>query len=287
MRISVILSTYNKPHFLERVLWGYAVQTDRDFELVIADDGSTGETAETIRRVCAENGLHGAHVWHEDRGFRKTEILNQAIRAASGDYLLFSDGDCIPRHDLIAVHRFHAEPGRYLAGGYLKLCQKVSEAIRVEDIVAGRVTDLAWLRAQGWRPGRNALRLLGAGRIGALLDFLTPTAAHFNGNNVSVWRDALVAVNGFERDMGYGGSDRATGYRLDNLGLRGKQLRHRAVCMHLHHDRPYRDPEMIRQNRAIMDGIRRTGATRARSGLAELQENATVERIAGRLRIHA
>lgn len=276
MRISVVVSTYNRPEFLQRVLWGYAVQTLRDFELVVADDGSGPETAETIHRVVRETGLRVLHVWHEDSGFRKTEILNRAIVAAEGDYLLFTDGDCIPRNDLLATHRALAEPGRYLAGGYVKLPAEVSEAITAEDVVEGRVSDLHWLRAQGWRPGRRALRLTGSRRLGTLFDRLTPTAAHFHGNNASVWREPLLEVNGFEGEMGYGGLDKALGFRLENLGVRGKQIRHRAVCLHLHHDRPYQNAETTRRNREILARIRRSGEHRARRGIAELAPDATL-----------
>ncbi|MGH7448832.1 MAG: glycosyltransferase [Longimicrobiales bacterium] len=276
MRISVIISTYDKPHFLERVLWGYAVQSRRDFEVVVADDGSGPETAAVIRRVQAETGLDLVHVWHEDRGFRKTEILNRAIVAASGDHLLFTDGDCIPRRDLVDTHHTLTEPARYLAGGYLKLPEQVSAAIRVDDIVSGRFTKLEWLRSQGWRPGRRALRLTGSRRLAAVFDALTPTAAHFHGNNASVARTALMEVNGFEGEMGYGGLDRALGYRLENLGVRGRQIRHRAICVHLHHDRPYRDPVVVQRNREILQRIQRCGETRARLGIAELEPDPTL-----------
>jgi len=276
MEISVIVSTYEKPHFLERVLWGYAVQTRPGFEVVVADDGSGPETAALIGRMRAETGLRIVHVWHEDRGFRKSEILNRAIVAASGSYLLFTDGDCIPRADLVEVHAALAEPGRYLAGGYLKLPEKVSESITVEDVRAGRATDLRWLRERGWRPGRRALRMVRSRRVGALFDLLTPTAAHFHGNNASTWREAILAVNGFEGEMGYGGLDRALGYRLENLGVRGKQVRHRAVCVHLHHERPYKRPEVLRRNREILDAIRRRREVRARRGIAELAHDPTL-----------
>jgi len=280
VRISVVVSTYDRPDFLERVLWGYAVQRDRDFELLVADDGSGPETAELVGRMRRETGLRLVHVWHEDRGFRKTEILNRAIVAAGGDYLLFSDGDCIPRADLIEVHRAHATPGRYLAGGYLKLPESVSRRITVDDVRAGRVAELAWLRSMGWRPGRRSFRLTRSPLLARLFDRLTPTAAHFHGNNASVWRDALEAVNGFEGEMGYGGLDKALGYRLENLGVRGIQMRHRAVCLHLHHDRPYRTPEGLRRNREILHRIKREKLTRARRGLAELEPDAAL-RITG------
>jgi glycosyltransferase involved in cell wall biosynthesis len=281
MHISVVISTYNKPHFLERVLWGYAVQTRRDFQVVIADDGSGPGTADVIRRVQAATGLDLLHVWHEDRGFRKTEILNRAIVAARGDHLLFTDGDCIPRRDLLEVHYALTEAGRYLAGGYLKLPAHVSDAISVPDVVAGRFAQLDWLRERGWRPGRRALRLVRSRSLAALFDTLTPTAAHFHGNNASVARSALLEANGFEGEMGYGGLDRALGYRLENLGVKGRQIRHRAICLHLYHERPYRDPQVVQQNRAILQRIQQTGEVRARRGIAELAPDPSL-RISGR-----
>ena len=276
MRISVIISTYNKPHFLERVLRGYSVQTRRDFQVVVADDGSGPETAALIERMRADTSLEILHVWHEDRGFRKTEILNRAIVASAGDHLLFTDGDCIPRRDLLDVHYRLAESGRYLAGGYLKLPEEVSAAISVDDVLTGRFSDLRWLRARGWSPGRRALRLVRSERLAALFDRLTPTAAHFHGNNASVAREALLEVNGFEGEMGYGGLDRALGYRLENLGVRGKQIRHRAVCLHLHHERPYKNAEVVQRNRQILERVRKAGEWRARQGIAELPPDPTL-----------
>jgi glycosyltransferase involved in cell wall biosynthesis len=276
MRISVVLSTYNRPRDLERVLWGYAAQADREFELVLADDGSGPETAGLVERMRRDAGLGITHVWHEDRGFRKTEILNRAILAASGDYLLFSDGDCIPRCDLIAVHRALARPGRFVAGGYLKLPAAVSERVTINDVTCGRVADLAWLRAEGWRPGRRALRLTTSPLRARVYDALTPTRAVFQGNNAAAWRADLERVNGFEGEMGYGGLDKELGYRLENAGVRGIQARHRAVALHLHHDRPYRDPEVWRRNHEFLRRLKSTGATRARRGLAELEPDPTL-----------
>jgi glycosyltransferase involved in cell wall biosynthesis len=276
VRLSVIVSTYNKPRDLERVLWGYTAQTRRDFELLVADDGSGPETAAAIHRVRREGGLAAVHVWHADRGFRKSEIMNRAIVAATGDYLLVTDGDSIPRADLVATHYDLAEPGKYLAGGYLKLPREVSEAVHPDDVRTGRFVDLGWLRGQGWRPGRRALRLVRSRALAAALDRLTPTQPLFAGNNASVWRQAMLEVNGFDMEMGYGGLDRAVGYRLVNLGIRGKQVRHRAVCMHLHHDRPYKRPEVLRRNREILEGIRRTRQVRAARGIAELEPDATL-----------
>lgn len=283
MDVSVVLSTYRRPRALELALRGYAGQEDLDFELVIADDGSGGETATVIAEAARRGGPELVHVRHADRGFRKSRILNRAIVASAGDYLLFSDGDCIPRSDLIATHRALAAPGRFVAGGYLKLPPDVSAAIEAEDVATGRATDLGWLRRQGWRPGRRSLRLTGSDFWGRVLDFLTPTSTHFHGNNASVHREALFVVNGFDEEMGYGGLDKALGFRLENAGWSGLQARHRAVAVHLHHERPYRDPAVVEENRRILRSIRREGWSRARTGIEELASDPelSVERFRG------
>ena len=100
MRLSVIISTYNVPQWLEKVIWGYAAQSHQDFELLIADDGSTEETAVCIQQLQRAVGLAIEHIWHEHNGFRKCTILNKAIVAAANEYLVFADGDCVPRWDL-------------------------------------------------------------------------------------------------------------------------------------------------------------------------------------------
>jgi glycosyltransferase involved in cell wall biosynthesis len=270
VRASVVLSTYRQPRALELVLRGYAAQSVRGFEVVVADDGSGPETAEVVERMRRETGLALVHVWHPDRGFRKTRILNRALLAASGDYLLFSDGDCIPRNDFVATHLRLAAPGRFLSGGYLKLPGSVTAAVTPEDVAAMRVADPAWLRERGWRPGRRALRLTRSAALATLLDRLTPTRPSWNGHNASGWKADLLRVNGFDLRMGYGGEDRALGECLENAGVRGVQLRHRAPVLHLHHDRPYVDPAVVRENRRLRADLRRRRLSRAAVGLAEM-----------------
>jgi glycosyltransferase involved in cell wall biosynthesis len=276
VRTSVIITTYNQPEQLEKVLWGYAGQRGADFELIVADDGSAPATTDVIDTVARAAGLDVLHIWHEDRGFRKTEILNRAILAANSDYLIFSDGDCIPRDDFVAEHVRLARPGSFLSGGYLKLSAEVSARILVADVRSGKATDPAWLRERGWDPGRRAFRLLRRRRIASLLDFVTPTRRTWNGHNSSAWKQAVIAANGYDLDMGYGGLDRALGERMMNAGVRGRQVRHRAPCLHLHHERPYADPLKWKRNHEIRDRIRRNHETRAVHGIAELAPDPTL-----------
>ena len=175
MRLSVVVTTYNHPEWLEKVLWGFSAQTFRDFELLVADDGSDAPTRDLIVRLAPQLGYPVRHIWHPKQGFRKCTILNAAIAASTGDYLFFTDGDCIPRPDLLAVHAAFAERGRFLSGGYLKLPMETSQAITRDDILAGRSTDYAWLRAHGTPVSSQALRLRWGPLMARVLDATTTT----------------------------------------------------------------------------------------------------------------
>jgi glycosyltransferase involved in cell wall biosynthesis len=256
MRISVILATYNSPEWLEKVIWGYAFQSLRPSEIVIADDGSSQETLLTIARLKKAFKLPIKHVWHEDNGFRKCEILNKAITAASGHYLVFSDGDCIPRRDFLAVHAQFAAPNYFLSGGIVRLPRRLSRQIQINDVMSGRAWSPSWLLRSGLRPDRKFMMIAAPSRLRAVMDRLTTTRATWNGHNASGWRDDLLRINGFDERMGYGGEDRELGERLVNAGVRPKQIRHRAICIHLDHDRGYVDAATIQWNLAHRRGIR-------------------------------
>ena len=128
----------------------------------------------------------------------------------------------------------------------------------------------SWLRERGWHPGKRKYRLLRQKGLASVLDFVTPTRRSWNGHNSSAWKEAILAANGFDLDMGYGGLDRALGERLMNAGVRGKQVRHRTPCLHLYHERPYADPLRWKRNHEIRHRIRRNHETRAVHGIAEL-----------------
>ncbi len=260
MRMSVIVSTYNSPDWLEKVLWGYSVQSQRDFELVIADDGSTTATAERIESIRRQTKLDIRHVWHEDRGFRKCTILNRAIEAATSDYLVLTDGDCIPRRDFLETHAQFAAPGRFLSGGLFRLPRDLSQTISKDDILSGRATNPAWLVERQVRRSLKLLKLQLQGRWARWADRLTTTRPTWNGANSSAWKADLLTVNGFDQRMEWGGEDREMGERLIHIGIRPIQVRYRAICVHLDHDRGYIRPEAYQHNLKIWDETRRTRA---------------------------
>jgi len=268
---SVILATYRQPESLRKVLWGYGTQTVRDFEVVVADDGSGSDTAAVVEAAARELPVPVRHLWHEDRGYRKCTILNRAVLEADADYLIFSDGDCVPRDDFVETHLRLRRPGRFLSGGALLLPMESAAQLDREAIESGRFTRVSWLVGAGWRPGRRRLRLLRSRPLATLLDVVTPTSPTWNGGNASVAREDVLRVNGFEAGLEAGGQDREFGARLENSGVRGVQIRHRAVLIHLDHPRPYRTAETVAENRRARQEVDESGRIRARSGIEELR----------------
>lgn len=248
---SIIISTYNSPAWLEKVLWGYQMQTFKDFEIVIADDGSGSETIDLIDSLKPQMDYPIVHVWHEDNGFQKSAILNKAIMACSAPYIIMSDGDCIPRADFVEQHIEFREAGYFLSGGYFMLPMAISEAIDKAAILSGDCFDVDWLKSQGLKSSFKNNKLTSQGLKSKVLNYITPTNASWNGHNASGWKDDIVSINGFDERMQYGGQDRELGERLVNAGIKSKQIRYSAVVVHLDHPRGYKNQESIDKNRAI------------------------------------
>jgi glycosyltransferase involved in cell wall biosynthesis len=256
MKISVIVSTYNAEEWLEKVLIGYSVQTYNNFELMIADDGSRPSTKELIDRYRENYPVPIRHLWHEDEGYRRQEILNVAIVEAEHDYIIMTDGDCIPRKDFVEVHAKYAEKGRFLSGGYCKLSMKVSKLITKEDIINGTCFDVKWLKSKDKLGFSQTLKLSTDGVMATIMDTITPTTPSFNNCNSSGFKEDMIAINGYDERMKYGGPDREFGERLENNGIKGKQIRYQAIVLHLDHARGYKTPESLAANLAIRKDVK-------------------------------
>ncbi|WP_299595093.1 glycosyltransferase family 2 protein [uncultured Microbulbifer sp.] len=273
MKISVIMTTYNSPAWLEKVLWGYSCQSEPPLEVIVADDGSGPETGELVARLRGETGLDIRHVWQKDDGFRKCRILNKAILQARGNYIVFTDGDCIPRADFLAVHKQRAEPGYFLSGSYFKLPMSTSESITRDDILSGRCFDYTWLKANGLKTRRKTLKLRASARWAPVLNRLTPTACNLKGSNASAWKADILKVNGFDERMAWGGLDREFGVRLENAGIKPRHVRFDAICIHLDHPRGYADPEIVARNKALRVRVAKEGIVETPRGIRQLTES--------------
>ena len=267
MQASVIFSTYNSEKWLEKVIIGFSVQTYKDFEIIIADDGSREATKNLINRLRAEIEIPIIHVWQEDNGFQKSQILNKAILASNSDYLIFTDGDCIPRKDFVQTHIDYRQEGYFLSGGYFKLPMSISELISKDDIINQRCFDLKWLTANGLPKSYKNRKFVAQGFLSNFLNFITPTNASWNGHNSSGWKKDLMEVNGFNQEMQYGGQDRELGERLFNKGLKSKQIRYSAICVHLDHKRGYVNKETWEKNYSIRKNTRQNKVIKTSIGI--------------------
>jgi glycosyltransferase involved in cell wall biosynthesis len=267
MKASVIMSTYNAEEWLEKVIIGFSVQDCKDFEIIIADDGSKDATRILLDKLRAEINIPIVHVWQEDNGFQKSQILNKAIVAATSDYLIFTDGDCIPRKDFVSTHLKFQEKGYFLSGGYFKLPMETSLKITKEDIETQNCFELNWLLKNGLKRSAKNLKLATNGFVSSFLNFITPTNASWNGHNSSGWKQDLVGINGFNQEMQYGGQDRELGERLFNSGLKSKQIRYNAICVHLDHKRGYVNKETWEKNFAIRKNTRDNKVIKTKIGI--------------------
>lgn len=263
--LGIIVSTYNKPEWLEKVLWGLMAQTHPANEIIIADDGSDERTAALIERY--KDRLPIRHVWQEDKGFRKTEILNKAVLETKSQYLIFMDGDLVPRCDFISQHYRHAQRDRFVSGGAVMLPKALSEALTKEDIISGRAFDIQWLTANGMPWKWKMSKLWRNAAVCRLMNWLTPTKASWNGGNASTWREYIVRAKGFDTRMRYGAEDREFGQRLENAGITGIQLRYGTPLLHLYHERPYRNEDDRARNKAIWRESQRQKLTQTAYGI--------------------
>lgn len=224
--ISVIVSTYNSVEWLKKVLWGYNTQMYRNFEMVIADDGSRQDTFDLIEEMKKEVFYPIIHVWHEDNGFQKSQILNKAILACTTDYIMMSDGDCIPRPDFVEQHIKFREEGYFLSGGCHKLPMELSKKITKEDIYSGNCFDISWLKKNGMKSSFKNGIIESNGLLSSLLNrigFLKPT---FNFYNASTWKKDVLVVDCFNQMQ-----DSTS--RLVTSGIKTKQIGYSAIALQL------------------------------------------------------
>ena len=253
MKTAVIVTTYNRPDALAAVLEGYGAQDAPGFELLIADDGSTAETRDVVEDYARRAPHRVSHVWQEDDGFRPGAARNRALAHTQADYVIFSDGDCVPPPFFVSRHLALAEPGYFLAGNRMLLAEDFTRVVLRDHVPIHRWQPRQWLAAWMRRAVNRALPL---GRLpdGA---FRKRHAARWEGVktcNFSAWRADLARVNGFdERYSGWGLEDSDLVIRLLHAGVRHKSARFAAPVFHLWHRE--NDRTKLAENRRRLDEI--------------------------------
>ena len=268
--VSLIVSTYNRPDALGAVLRSLARQTDRNFEIVVADDGSGPQTREVIDGWVSRIGVPLRHVWQEDRGFRLAEIRNRAIAASAGGYLIFLDGDCLTRPDFVATHRRLAEPGYFVGGNRVLLSKMLTEAILSDDLEPEVWPFASWavLCARG-----QVNRLLPMLRLplGPLRKRLGTEWEGVRGGNFAFFRADLDKVDGFETSfVGWGLEDSDIVVRMIRSGVKRKDGRFATGVLHLWH--PDADRSQFDANQEKLDELLQNDRVRALRGLSALEQ---------------
>ena len=235
--LAVVISTYNSPEFLRLVLDGYLQQTDKNFVIYIADDGSTSATTALIEKITPHFPVPIHHIWHEDHGFRKARIHNKVIQQISENQLLLTDGDCIPLPGLVAAHRRFAATTYFISGSRVLLSQTWTKKLCKQTYLHTNKSMRWWLkqRLQG-----NINRLLPL-TLATRLSASDTQLAGIRGCHLSCPTEALIRINGFDESFeGWGREDSDLTARLLHAGLKRRNLRGQPV-LHLWH------PECSRQ----------------------------------------
>jgi glycosyltransferase involved in cell wall biosynthesis len=264
--ISIIVTTYDRPDALDAALRALAGQTDRDFEVVIADDGSGPQTAHLVERWAACLGAPIKHVWHQHDGFRGGEIRNRGIRASAGQLCIFVDGDCLVPPDFVAVHRRLAEPGYFVTGNRILLSRALTQTVLGEK-TAIETFGIAALMREHRRGGVN--RLLPALRLplGPLRKLRSGAWKGAQSCNLAVARSDLYRVDGFDCSYrGWGLEDSDLVVRLFHAGVRRKDGRFATGVLHLWH--APNDRSQFVANRQRLDELLRSDRVRAACGLS-------------------
>lgn len=241
--ISVVVSTYNRPDALKAVVEACFMQDDKNFEIIIADDGSTANTRETVQALAARSPVPLKHVWQPDEGFRAAMARNRGTLAATGNYIIFLDGDCVPQRDFIARHRRLAQPGFLVSGSRILLSPALTHKALLEkiDLPAMGLLDKLRYRLRG---DMNKLlqllfRLPDAGRERKSFSW-----RRIKSCNLAVWRADLEKVNGFDESfVGWGHEDSDLVLRLFHAGVRRKDGAFATEVLHLWHHEARRDEE--------------------------------------------
>ena len=228
--VCVVMCTWERPAHLALALAGYLRQTGGvDFELIVADDGSGPETAAVVRRFAERAPFPVQHVWHAREGHRRTAILNLAIARTSAAQVLYTDGDCVPAADLVAVHRRELEPGKLLIGGYVRVRPEIGDAANEDWVRRGEHERLLGPRQQFSLLRRHAKNLW-------QIRTRRRRRPHNLGLNMSLARADLLRVNGYDENYrGWGNEDGDLRERLKRVGVWPKSIWTKAVVFHLDH----------------------------------------------------
>ena len=242
MKVSVIIGFYNKIDLLRKILEALRLQTMTDFEVVIADDGSKDEVVAAIQQLQADSPFPIVHVWHEDAGWRKNSILNKAVMAAQGEYLIFIDGDCIPEPHFVEEHYAERQQGMVLSGRRILMGPRgtaymLNAPLTRERFGCGLFWALLSDTLHGYKTRMEHMLHVRCGWLRRL--FVRDKERFILGCNFSMYKQDLLSVNGFDERFlypGYG-EDIDLWFRLGRAGIKTFSRKGLLIQYHCYHKR--------------------------------------------------
>jgi len=228
-RVSLIITTYNWPKALNLVLKSIELQTILPNEIIIADDGSSAETAEVIKTFQKCSPVPVIHSWQENIGFRAARSRNKAIALAKYEYIIILDGDMILHPDFIYDHLHFAQENTFVQGKRAKISEERSTFV-LETSAFTSPLEMTTFKDKYLRTKNNFLSFLFSGkRYFRLLHWLQTC-------NMAFYKKDFLRVNGFNEDfVGWGREDSEFGARMLNAGVIRRDLQFAAYAYHLHH----------------------------------------------------
>jgi glycosyltransferase involved in cell wall biosynthesis len=276
---SVVITTYNRSDALLAVLRGLVMQTDRNFEVVIADDGSRVEHQNQIWSAAVARQLNAVHVWHPDVGFTASRVRNLGVAVASAAYIIFLDGDCVPEVDFVERHKALAEEGVFINGSRVLLSPELTQKVLTGDeVISGR--SMAYWVAK--RLSAQASKLSGLLRLpdSALRVRHGFSWKGIRSCNLSVWRSDFERVDGFDESfVGWGHEDADFVLRLHNSGVARKNGFCATEVFHLWHREAARSQES--QNARLVFERSKTSVTQPTLGFSQtmLRDDVVITRL--------
>ncbi|MBI5345417.1 MAG: glycosyltransferase [Deltaproteobacteria bacterium] len=233
--ISVIVGTYNHLMYLKLSLYSLERQTFKDFEVIIADDGSGPDVGEWIKTYHPFYPLK--HLWQEDKGFRKCRILNRAVREAKADYLVFMDADCVLAKDFLLAHWEKRGDGIFLGGRRVMLAKKAALLVTKEMIAKGYFDGVSLWGMFQTLLGKTSYY---EETFRPLYSLRKESPFSLLGCNFSIHKHDLLFINGFDEEYESrgGGEDTDVALRLKAAGRRMASVRYLAIQTHLGHEIP-------------------------------------------------
>lgn len=236
--VSVVVTTYNWPDALRMVLASLADQTDRNFEIIIADDGSGIETRQVIEDFAATVALSVKHFWQEDTGFRVARARNGAIAMSKGELVIFIDGDCCVMPDFIARHRKAAEEGFLVAGKRVFIKKRLTKHLLAKNTAFHKWPRLVLFFIALFGFCNRPFQFVKLPHSGPWLWKHMACWRKAQTCNLAVFRKDIDRIGGFDEAYeGHGLEDSDFVLRLLRSGLKRKNVEYCSPVLHLHHSR--------------------------------------------------